>query len=311
MVFREDELCGVFPLVNTGKAWVSLPHFSYGSILFQNEEIANSFAYVIDEAISGLTSLESGFYRFNFDEESISNKELAEKVYIRSLSKAGSEVFVESKKVTSVLSLAGSQNELWSSLNQNLRRKINKARQTEFEVVEGGIELLGDYYSVYTQNIIQLGSMNYSKSFFKDILNNWDYGFIKLFVVYSNSKPVAGALLASYNGFHENAFFATLKEFRKKYISDLMHWEMIKFCVEDISKSTSDFQSPPIYSFGRSTKNSGVYNYKNHWPVENHPLYNYTNIPDLRKNDWMLKVWGMLPGFVTKPMGARLIRHIY
>ncbi len=308
LIFSRGELCGVFPLVNTGKAWVSLPHFSYGGILHRNAKES----YNIEKIIGGISIKEPGYYRIDEDERLNDISVQSKNIFIRSLLESASENAIASEKVTSVINLPDSPDEMMKMISSNLRRKIRKAESSDINIKIGGKELMSDFYKVYSRNIQQLNSLNYSISFFADLCNSWEYGDANFFVAYADEKPIGASMLLSYMGFYENVFFATNSQARKSYVSDFLHWEMINYCITQ--KSTLHLQltnHASVYSFGRSTIDSGVYDYKNHWPVNNYPLYNYTNISDLRKNDWMLKIWGLLPGTVTKPLGARLIRHLY
>jgi len=300
MVFRNNRLCGVLPLINTTKAWVSIPHFSYGGFLSDGTYDLD-YKTLCEGAISGLDTKEPGFYRYDDGNPVFQNNE---KIFIRSLSNKGG--VLKSEKETSFIYLPENLGEFNLMLNSNLRRKINKAENSGIVIKYGGYDLLPDFYNVYASNISTLGSLNYGFSYFEDLITAWEMGICNVFVVYDNNIPVGSAILMGHKGFYENTYFATLKGERKKYISDFLHWKMIEFVYsqERISKDV-------IYSFGRSTSGSGVYKYKNHWPVENHDLYLYTNYPDIRSKGWLYNIWGILPKFITKPLGASLIRHLY
>ena len=90
---------------------------------------------------------------------------------------------------------------------------------------------------------------------------------------------------------------------------------MIKFSIarNNMGSTTQDVlvNTNAVYSFGRSTGSSGVHKYKSHWPVVDYPLYYYTNMSDVRKYDWLLKIWGILPFGVSKQLGTHLVKHIY
>ena len=318
MVFLKDELCAVLPLVDTGKAWVSLPHFSYGGFILKEGKSVINNAKVLDDIMSACADAEPGFYRYDFDSEPRQVISKSKNIFIRSIVNIGIAGSQISEKATSIIELPNTNEELWSTLSPNLRRKINKSKQSKFIIKTGKSELLDDFYKVYTNNIKQLKSLNYSKKFFSDIVDNWvgDWSTEKMskdifFVAYSNEKPVAAAMLLSYQGFNENVFFSTLSKYRKEYISDLLHWEMITYCIGQKKDIELNNSRKSIYSFGRSTIDSGVYTYKNHWPVTNYPLYIHSNYSDIRKKGWLLDVWGKLPSFITKPLGAKLIKHIY
>lgn len=308
LVFKADEVCAVLPIVNTGKAWVSLPHFSYGGMLLKHGEKP----FNIEEIIESISDNEPGYYRIDTEELISGNNNTSKKIFIRSLEESAPVNAVKSEKVTSVIKLPDSTEEMMEMLSSNLRRKIKKASASDIKVKIGGKELINDFYKVYSRNIYQLKSLNYGIHFFNDLIDSWEHGNVSLFIAYADNKPIGSALLLSYMGYYENAFFATNSEARKYYVSDFLHWEMINNCIKSQTIHHSLFTThSSIYSFGRSTVNSGVYKYKNHWPVINYPLYNYLNFPDFRKNRWLLNIWGKLPLFITRPIGVRLIKHIY
>ena len=311
MVYLEDELCGVFPLVYTGKAWVSLPHFSYGGYLQKKDPINSFSADLLTEIISNLHDYDTGFYAYHLTPSNHIETQLPEKAFIRSLKHEAIKDSFKSEKVTSILTLPSEISVFRQSLNSNLRRKINRATKNGFFVKIGSKELLDDFYYVYTQNIRKLKSLSYSKLFFKDLIDTWEYGTIKVFVAFKENIPIGAAITASYSGFYENMYFATINEFRKDYITDFLNWNIVNYCILDLDKSKLNLNMERYYSFGRSTYNSGVYTYKNHWPVFNLDLYSYQNYFDIRKKNWLYFVWGLLPNPITSYLGQRLIKHIY
>jgi len=142
-------------------------------------------------------------------------------------------------------------------------------------------------------------------------MNCWDYGSINIFVAYHNNLPVGATMLASYMGFFENMFFATISDYRRHYISDYLNWEMITYSIIEKNDKLSTSNKESVYSFGRSSDNSGVYKYKNHWPVTNYRLYNYQNFFDIRKKNWLYYMWGKLPNNLVSYLSPKLIKHIY
>lgn len=300
----------LLPLVFTGKAWVSLPHFSHGGLLYTGDEIYNKPSLLIQSAIRMLGGESSGFFTIDIDglEEIKVKKSI--NYFIRTSNNIAIDEFVRTEKAVSYINLLKDHDLLWSQLSNNLRRKINKAKK-ELVIKIGNEELIADFYKVYVDNISQLGSLTYGLSFFKDLISCVKDNNDPLFVAYYNGKPIGSALLASWGNYFENLYFATLQESRNTYVSDFLHWEMVKYSINKIQDYNGEFSSDPVYSFGRSTVNSGVYNYKNHWPVENQELYSFTNMSDVRKNKKLLKIWKQIPQLITRPLGTKLIKHIY
>ena len=317
MLTSKDEVCAIFPIVNTGKAWVSLPHFSYGGILYQEKCMETTESDITNTIITQITSskLTPGFYNYNFPLSTESGGGFPLRrgsgggSFIRTLTKTPNSNYTKTEKVTSLLILPSNKSDLLTILSQNIKRKINKAKKSQIIIKSGGLELLNDFYIVYSRNIYKLNSLNYGKDFIKDLFSTYEFGNIVIFVAYINNKPIGSSLLASYNGFYENMFFATSKESRKYYVSDLLHWEMISYSIKN--NSLSNNKTNGVYSFGRSTINSGIHKYKSHWPITDHPIYHYSNIPDIKSQGWLQSVWSKIPYFISSPLGAKLIKHIY
>ena len=306
ILWQDNKIAGLFPLINTGKAIVSLPHFSYGGI-WQVLSVTNK-SEIIDNLIAFIrqNGTDPGFYNVETEDFNYATN-FSGSFFIRSLDNPQDNKFKKSEKVTYLMELYDEQ-QTFASLSSNLRRKIRKASKAGFEFKTGGLELLEDFYSVYIPNIRLLKSLNYGKIFFKDLLTTWDFGNIMFFVAYKNSIPVASSLLASYGAFYENIYFATLPAFRRFYLADWLHWQMIKKVMNEAEK---DSISKPIYSYGRSTEFSSVHKYKMHWPVKVVPLYVYSNINDFKKTSLLTGIWKILPEIITKPLSPKLIKHIY
>ena len=129
LIYKADEMCAVLPLVNTGKAWVSLPHFSYGGILHTEKLHSNSGSGIINKLVSEVRSsdLLPGYYKFILDEKQVKTAAHTNSIFIRSLNKSNDKEFIKSEKLTSLLILPESTDELVESLSSNLNRKIRKA----------------------------------------------------------------------------------------------------------------------------------------------------------------------------------------
>ena len=303
LIYRNNKVVALLPLVNTGSAWVSLPHFSYGGLL-SNEALPEG--KIIQEILEHTSKgkLSPGFYTINIEETDKTDMATPQSLFIRSYGYRNDDHFTKSEKVTYLFELNDKQS-AFNTLSSNLRRKIRKASKEDFEIRIGEKELLNDFYSVYLKNIRLLHSLHYGKGFFNDLFDVWDFGKIHFYVVYRKNKPVAGALTASYHGFYENLYFATLPEVRNSYVSDWLHWQMIQHALEQKSMEKI------IYSFGRSTEFSSVHQYKTHWPVSIVPLYYYTNLKSKSQNPLYRKILKLLPHLLTEPISPMLIKHIY
>ncbi len=297
-----NEVAGLLPLVNTGKAWVSLPHFTYGGI-FLNNNIEFDSGKLIETLLLSIEKekITPGFFQVDIKCR-LSRETLAGKLYVRSLHPV--ENNLEYNKVSSIIHLPASQEELLQQLSSNLRRKIGKAENSNFSVKQGRPELLDDFYAVYAKNMHRLGSPAYGKHFFSDLMDAYKFGDALFLVIYKEKIPVAASMLMSYSGFWENTWFSTRKDFQKEYISDFLHWQMMKYAIR---------RKAVIYSFGRSDENGGVFRYKNHWPVENIPVYEYAvnQLINIKNHKWLTGLWQKIPFPVAYYLGPVLVKHIY
>lgn len=297
---------GLLPVVDTGRAITSVPHFSYGNIV--SRQHLND-PLIVPKLRSIMKGRESGYYDIEINEiEMVRTKLRAIPTYfVRQLSIT--DDIEKYEKAVSLLLLPDSIDKAYGLLNTNLRRKINKSQSADWIFKIGGIELLDDFYKVYLHNISRLNSMPYGISFFRDLINTWQNSYCRFFVIYYNEIPIGSSLLIGHGNFYENAFFATNSKYNNLYISDRLHYEMIKNIY-----STHDFnngwKSPLIYSLGRSTIGSGVYKYKNHWPVANYPIITHTNLATYKKG-LPAKLWSNLPFCIKRTLGPHLIKHIY
>lgn len=301
LLYNNQKLSGLLPLVHTGKAYVSLPHFSYGGWLTKkgveiSENRLNKLITLLDEEQTS-----PGFYRVDLPliAEGQTDKY---PLFVRGLYRLGTKM--HPAKVASFMRLPLKQEELNALLSSNLRRKIRKATKKFGNVRFGGEELLNDFYQVYQLRMHQLGSPAYSRSFFSKLLLNSGKESVRVVVAYDEKRPVGGAMLLSYNGFYESAWFATDIKQKKYYVSDYLNESMVRYAVE---------QGGLIYSFGRSTEHGGVYRYKNHWPVQNYPLFLYNTMkrPSVKTYSWLAVLWKYSPRFIVNRLGPVLIRHIY
>ncbi|VAW28271.1 hypothetical protein MNBD_BACTEROID07-686 [hydrothermal vent metagenome] len=302
LLLDDNKVAGLLPLVKTGKAWASLPHFSYGGVFMKNnvqfdlEKLIKSLIVSVEEE-----KINPGFFQVDIKSR-ISHNGFDKKLYIRSLLPFKNEM--KYNKVSSAIQLPATKNELFQQLSSNLRRKIHKAESSNFSVKQGMQELLDDFYAVYAKNMHRLGSPAYGKHFFSDLMNTYEFGETLFFVIYKEKKQVAASMLMSYNGFCENAWFSTKKETQKEYVSDFLHWEMIRYAIQ---------QKASVYSFGRSDVNGSVFRYKNHWPVKNLPIYEYSlnRISNIKNHKWLAGLWRNVPFPVARFLGPLLIKHIY
>jgi hypothetical protein len=189
--------------------------------------------------------------------------------------------------------------------SNQLERKIKRAHQSPFTWERGGIELLSEFWEVYARHLHRLGSLPLPKRFFSVLLSGFKEGFAEIFLLRWQGKVVGGACNIYIEGFYENGWFATNREAQQKYGSYLLHDVMIK---------RAQALQAEVYSFGRSTANSGVHRFKQQWGTQDIGLLWVKNGERLQ-GSYALKPMGLclkyLPFAWVAYLGARLYKYIY
>ena len=247
--------------------YISLPHFSYGN------------SALIPETIS------------------------AKKWEVRSLQQLSPYFF--NNKVVSWLTLEKDETSQLARFSSSLRRKIQKSKSNNFELVIGGTEYVTDFYSIFQQTMHRFGSPALSPDFYQHLVTNYREGICNVFLVYSDDRLPGGSILLSYKTFFENCWIATDPLFNKSNVSYLLHWAMISYAIN---------QKAELYSFGRSTPESGVHQFKKQWNTTDHILYRNFSYPpgkDIRSYPFLSKLWKHTPSMITNAIGPTIAKYIY
>jgi hypothetical protein len=146
---------------------------------------------------------------------------------------------------------------------KRLLKKIERSKNIGFTIESGGIHLIHDFWPCYSQHLHRLGSLPLPKDFFQLLMAGYDEGFAEFFILKKDSKVVGAACNYFYQGFYENGWFATTHDSQKHGGSYFMHDHMIRRAFE---------LGASVYSFGRSTADSGVHQFKRQWNTVDVPL---------------------------------------
>ncbi len=191
----------------------------------------------------------------------------------------------------------------WNGISSNLRRKIRKSEQFDFKTFIGGLELLEEFYPIYRKHIQSLGSFALPKSYLKTLLTQLGQD-AEIVIVKKENEIVGGAFCVKNYAVYENVLFVPLRKYRHAYVSDYMHHQMIKNAIN---------QGFTIYSFGRSTKDSSVYRYKQNWNVDNQQLYWNTdkeNKLNVRYLQFPKKIIPYIPQFMYQKLCDIVVKKI-
>jgi hypothetical protein len=285
IVYAAGKKIGVFSCMFVNGTIVSMPHFSYGGLitsLSDRKEVLNSILPLIHSFFGG-THTASNPYLLR-DIGPIGNHVIDSKVI--------SWMDIKNKKIA-------------DAIPATQMTKVRKAIQSGIYTKIGGINLLKDFYTVYSCNMLRLGSPVLPLRFFENILKEYKNGDAILLCAYKDKKPVGSGFLMSYEGFFENTWFSTLKDFNHLFPSQFLHHEMIQFAIQ---------HSGHTYSFGRSTSGSGVHEFKRRWNTQETTIFWNYDQPlkaDIRKAEFLTRLWRLLPLPVANLLGPLVARRIY
>jgi lipid II:glycine glycyltransferase (peptidoglycan interpeptide bridge formation enzyme) len=109
-----------------------------------------------------------------------------------------------------LLDLPGSSGTLMKSFKSKLRSQIKKPMKEGLKNKIGSIELIEDFYSVFTVNMRDLGSPVHSKTLIRNLLIEFKEN-AKLLMVYKGREPVAGSVIVGFKDTLENPYASSLK----------------------------------------------------------------------------------------------------
>lgn len=213
-------------------------------------------------------------------------------------------------KVSMIRSLPDSAEALDAEVGSKIRAQIKRAEREGLSVRLGGSELLNDFYRVFAENMRDLGTPVYAKSFFRAVLTAQpDHSHLA--VVYLNRRPVACAFLMGYREMLEIPWASTLRRVNTLGVNMYLYWQVLCFAID---------QGYAYFDFGRSTEDAGTYRFKRQWgakPLRHHwhywlpegealPQLN----PDNPKFRLMIAVWRRLPVWVTRWIGPPIVRNL-
>lgn len=295
--YSEDEnknINGLLPVVQLksilfGNYMVSVPYFNYGGAIASDDKVANN---LMNEA------------------GNVAKQNASTHVEFRDLQTYAGEWGVREDKVVMLLDLPSDVDILWKDIGTKVRAQVKRPRREPVSTKQGGLDLLDDFYQVFAQNMRDLGTPVYSKSFFKSILNTFPDN-AHIVCVYHNDKPAAAGFLIGYKGRMEIPWASALREFNKISVNMLLYWEVLSYSIE---------QGYTQFDFGRSTINAGTYRFKKQWGAKPRQLYWHYWLgdgqdvpkmnPDNPKYKLVIGIWQKLPVWLTKIIGPPIVKNL-
>ncbi len=291
----EGEVLGQLPLALVssllfGRFLVSLSYVNSAGVQTTDATVAQR---LIDEAVKLTEELDCRYLELR-QESAVEHPALT---------------FARTDKCLMRLPLPNTVDALWDGLKAKVRNQVRKGQRPGYEVVWGSHELLNDFYTVFAQNMRDLGTPVFGRRLFQAILDSFG-GDAELCVVRDGLRPIAGALLVHGSQVTEVPSASALNEYRSSNVNMLMYWHLLARAVE---------RGSHVYDFGRSTRDGNTFQFKKQWGAEPHPsVWQYhvrrgsteSMRPDHAGNRRMIEIWKRLPVWLTRLIGPSIVRGI-
>ena len=268
LIGSRDSIVGVLPLVHLkhflfGNALISIPFFDFGGIAADNERVEKM---LVQEALSLARKLGAKEVELRHIEPISSIKQLKDsQAILKDVGNGleGASLETKSHKVRMMMPLPESSDALMKSFKSKLRSQILRPIKDGLRAQVGGIDLLDDFYQVFSINMRDLGSPVHSKRLIEAVATGL-HDRCKVVMVYKDQQPLAGGVLVGFKDTLENPWASALKKYVRWNANMLLYWTMLQYgCDHGYSR----------FDFGRSTPDSGTYKFKLQWGAAPTPLY--------------------------------------
>lgn len=289
-----DNIVGGLPLTQLnsmvfGNFLVSMPYFNYGGIVADSSKVEEKLLQSAQETMNQLHCAH---------------------VEIRCNNERQFDLPVKTNKVCVLLDLPDDPEILWKSIGSKRRAQVKRPVREGVDFVYGGIDLIDDFYEVFSRNMRDLGTPVYGKDFFSEILMKFPES-ASIAVVRLKDKPVGAGFLIGNNGKLEIPWASTLREVNRLGVNMFLYWKILEKAIE------LDFQ---VFDFGRSSIDANTLKFKKQWGGKVEQLYwyyllkNSEKLPDLttknKKFELMISFWKKLPVSMTKLIGPHIVKNI-
>ncbi|RLB66811.1 MAG: hypothetical protein DRH08_05240 [Deltaproteobacteria bacterium] len=295
-------ICGIFPLIDfripiIGRTFISLPYCDAGGILADNQNIEH---VLIDHACLMAQEMRAGIKIRS----------------IRPLLPCGKN---RTDKVSMILDLPNSSETMLASYKSSLRSQIKKPLRDGLSVLVGKKELLDDFYSVFTENMRDLGSPVHARLWLEAVTSEYE-DRVRVAVVYTPDKvPAAAGIVLLHPSRVSIPWASSLRRYNGINPNMLLYWTFLAFAADNGYRQ---------FDFGRSTPGEGTYRFKQQWGAKPQQLYWYEKDASRSvgwhqlsiepshidkqssKRQLAVSLWQMLPQFGTDWLGPKIRKYI-
>jgi len=215
---------------------------------------------------------------------------------------------ISSRKITVVLDLPPTIDELWKGFSAKLRSQIRRPMK-EGLAARFGLDQREAFYEVFARNMRDLGTPVLPRALFERIAAVFPDQVV-FGVVYRGDEPVAGGCGFVWGGEFEMTWAGARRETRSLAANMLLY---CGFMEQMIAREVRRF------NFGRCSPGGGTHNFKRQWGGRDVPLpwrqfaprgHVATPSPDDPAFSWGPRLWRRLPLPIANLLGPRLVRFL-
>ena len=291
---RDGEVVGVLPLVMFrsrlfGRFITSVPFLNYGGVLADDADVRDALiAHARD----------------------IAREFGASHVELRHVARQAQTLPFRQHKLQLTRDLPATSDALWNDLDKKVRNLVRKAQKAELTTETGGVELVDAFYTVFAENMRDLGTPVYSRALFTETLRRFPQS-ASVHVVRLGPVPVAASITLRHNATALVPWASSLRDYRQHAPNMLLYWAMLEHAIATGARR---------FDFGRSSPDSGTHQFKVQWGASERPLHwEYVLLtrdsppdqgPQNPRFARVIETWKRLPLWLTKLVGPHIVRNI-
>jgi len=295
LIARQDgRVAGVLPLVLVrsrlfGRSAIAVPFLNYGGMLADDETVGEAL-------LASATERARAFG--------------ATHVELRHVNRQFHRLPFRQHKLGMRRDLPPTTDALWSAVDRKIRNQVRKAQKEGLEPAIGGAELVDEFYSVFAENMRDLGTPVYPSALFAETLRLFP-DRAKVAVIRHKGRAVAAGVVITFRDVVLNPWASSLREFRHLCPNMLLYWTLLEQAVRD---------GAHVFDFGRSSPGGGTHQFKLQWGAVEVPLHwEYVLLsraeppnqgPSNPRFERAIRAWQRLPLQVANVLGPRIARHL-
>ena len=235
----------------------------------------------------------------------------ARHVELRHLTPCYPDLPCSTEKVSMWLSLPETADVLFAGFKAKLRSQVRKGEKNGLGVRIGRTELLEDFYTVFTQNMRDLGTPVYGRRFFRLILDAFPDTARLVIITGASGQPLAGGFVLGYRDRLEIPWASSLRAYNHLQTNMWLYWQCLQYACA---------QGYRVFDFGRSSPGSPTFKFKEQWgaqPVQHYWHYHLAagqRLPQLNPHNpkylLAIEMWRRLPLAVTRWLGPSIVKHL-